>query len=134
MWTVVFLRPEMHVLSVQMVKRISRSVLPVIKPNSRSVLQNFSLFSLRWVVAIYPSYALKECDGDIQDIKNEAWCTLIYSSYWGMKTFLHLGERWLLKHVAVKKAFVLLQTVVLTVLFLLLNVRKHNFMSSVKVI
>ena len=51
-----------------------------------------------------------------------------------MKFFLPLGDRYGLKHVAVKQYLFLLQTVVLTVLLLALNVRQHNIMSSVKVI
>jgi len=82
---------------------------------------------------LYLSLALKECEGGVQDISHEVWGTMINSSFWEMKIFLSLGDDYGLKHVLEHYLF-LLWTVVLTVLFLVRNVRKKNFMSSVKVV
>jgi len=49
----------------------SRSELPVIKPNSQSVLQNFSLSALLSGVVIYLSHASKECDYAVHDIHHK---------------------------------------------------------------
>jgi len=45
---------------------------------------------------------------------------------------LPIGDRWRLKHVAVKTVFVYIMNGWLTVLFLVLNVRKHNFWPLLK--
>jgi hypothetical protein len=54
------------------------------------VLQNFSLSSLLWGVAIYLSHALKECEGVYKIYITNSDCTLINTSSWEIKIFLPL--------------------------------------------
>ena len=84
----------------------------------------------RSVRVLYRMYITK-CDDGVQGVHQKSDCTLINSSSWEIKIFLHLVDCSTFKHIAVKIVFVFIINNCVDCFILALNVRKHNGISSV---